>query len=196
MNALIYDIEIVKAVPTKEPRIEGVEYCIGWGDHANMGVSVVCAYDYETERYRVFTKETFGELAELMQSRSPLVAHNIIGFDNQVIHACGISQPPPEGLCYDTLVELWRAAGLGNRWGGSEYAGFSLDTAAEVNFGRRKTGNGALAPVHWQRGQIGKVIDYCLEDVRLTRLLFERMALEGFAIDPRDGRTVLRTRKL
>jgi hypothetical protein len=103
---------------------------------------------------------------------------------------------PPTALCYDTLAELWVAAGLGRTFAGAKHGGFSLDRAAEVNFGKHKTGNGAFAPVDWQRGNIGTVIDYCLEDVRLTRLLFERMSRDGFAIDPRDGRSILRTKIL
>ena len=197
MKALIYDLEIIKAIPTKEPRIDGIEYCAGWGDHANMGVSVIGAYDYATDRYRVFTKEQFPEFAALILDRAPLVGHNIIGFDNRVLHACGvITGPPPDTICYDTLAELWVAAGLGRTFAGAKHGGFSLDAAAGVNFGKRKTGNGAFAPVDWQRGNIGTVIDYCLEDVRLTRMLFERMSRDGFAIDPRDGRGVLRTLKL
>lgn len=196
MKALVYDLEIIKAIPTREPRVEDIEYCNGWSDHANMGVSVIGAYDYVTDRYRVFTKEQFTEFGELMQERTPLVGHNIIGFDNRVLHACGISQMPPETACYDTLAELWAAAGLSRKFAGASHGGFGLDRAAEVNFGRHKTGHGAFAPVDWQRGNIGTVIDYCLEDVRLTRLLFERMSRDGFAIDPRDGRSILRTLKL
>lgn len=40
MNALIYDIEIVKGIPDKKKTmLEGIEYCAGWEDHANMGIS-------------------------------------------------------------------------------------------------------------------------------------------------------------
>lgn len=196
MNGLVYDIEIIKAVPGREPRVDGIEYCEGWDDHQNMGVSCICAYDYKTSRFRVFTAERFAEFGELMRERSPLIGHNIIGFDNKVLHACGISQPPLESFCYDTLVELWVGAGLGRTWSGSRHAGFSLDATALANFGQQKTGHGALAPVDWQRGLWGKVIDYCLEDVRLTKRLFERMAFHGFVVDPRDTDRVIYTRKL
>jgi len=36
LNALVYDIEIVKAIRGRdEPRLDGIEYCDGWHDHAN-----------------------------------------------------------------------------------------------------------------------------------------------------------------
>ena len=52
---LVYDIETTKAVPDRAPNVAGIEYCGGWEDHANMGISVICAYDYTTDRYRVLT---------------------------------------------------------------------------------------------------------------------------------------------
>ena len=43
---LICDIEIVNAIPDRnKPNEPGIEYCAGWNDHANMGVSVIGAYD-------------------------------------------------------------------------------------------------------------------------------------------------------
>jgi hypothetical protein len=195
---LVYDIEILKAVPQRgAERIPGIEYCEGWHDKQNMGIAVICAYDYEEKRYRVFTKESFDEFAALACKRSPLVGHNAIAFDHAVCEACGVfnDESGPSLLhYYDTLVELWVAAGLGRAWGGPQYGGFSLDDCAAANFGLAKTGHGALAPVDWQRGLYGKVIDYCLNDVALTKRLFERMAVDGFSIDPRDKRSVLRTR--
>lgn len=48
---LIYDVEIKKAIPFKNaPRIEGIDYCGGWNDYVNMGISVVGVYDYSTDQ--------------------------------------------------------------------------------------------------------------------------------------------------
>ena len=53
--------------------------------------------------------------------------------------------------------------------------GFTLNSFAEANYGMGKTGNGGLAPVLWQQGKRGEVIDYCLNDVYLTKLLFDKI---------------------
>lgn len=67
-DTVIYDIEIIKAVPDRKfPRSEGVEYCAGWDDHAGMGVSVIGAYDYFTGRARVFCKDNFDEFRNLIE---------------------------------------------------------------------------------------------------------------------------------
>jgi hypothetical protein len=37
MNAIIYDIEIKRSILGKrEQPVDGIEYCSGWHDHANM----------------------------------------------------------------------------------------------------------------------------------------------------------------
>lgn len=199
MNALIYDIEIVKAVPDKKsPRLEGVEYCAGWEDHANMGISVIGAFDYKEDRYRVFCDDNFREFKELCEKRTPLVSFNGLGFDDKVLTKCGVIDLTKEakklrndhgvygGASYDILVELWSAAGLARTFNYPTHIGFGLDATAKANFGGAKTGNGALAPVEWQRGNVGAVIDYCLQDVRLTKRLFDRIRVNGGLRDPRN----------
>jgi hypothetical protein len=83
---LIYDIEIKKAIPDKGKRpVESVEYCGGWNDHENMGVSTVCAYDYEEDRYRVFCEDNLEEFSALVDAHDVIVSFNGIGFDNPVL---------------------------------------------------------------------------------------------------------------
>lgn len=189
-TALVYDIEIVNAIPDKTgARDPGFDYCEGWHDHANMGISVIGAYDYFEDRYRVFCWDNFDEFFTLAAARAPLVTFNGIGFDDKVI-AC---QPGclgtflPDAVRYDLLREIWVAAGLSPTFGGKSHGGFGLDAMAYENFGTRKTGNGALAPMLWQRGQIGKVVDYCLNDVLLTKMLYDRVLAGLWLRNPKTG---------
>lgn len=193
LNALIFDIEIKRAVPGKEPRVEGVEYCNGWGDKANMGVACVCAYDYVEERYRVFMDDNLQEFFNLIGSRDVLVGHNIIAFDNEVLKHTGWTISPE--VCYDTLVELWAAAGLGPVFQGASHGGFGLDAVCKANFGVGKTGYGGTAPIDFQMGKYGSLLDYCLTDVHRTKLLFDRILELGFVLDPRDPARILKMRK-
>jgi hypothetical protein len=186
-SCLIYDIEIVKAIPPKNHanRIPGIEYCNGWHDHGNMGVSVIGAYDYLEDRYRAFCRDNFDAFQQLVDEREWIVGFNSIAFDNRVVAACELIRVPDE-KSYDLLVELWRAAGLGPQYRHPTHAGFGLDAVCEANFGLKKSGHGALAPVDWQQGRIGSVIDYCLNDVRLTKRLLDQVLCARFLIDPRD----------
>lgn len=188
MNTLIYDIEIIKAIPNRSgPRDPKIEYCEGWHDHENMGVSVIGCYDYREDRYRVFCADNFGAfLSRCAIDGTLLVSFNGISFDNRVIDAC-LKTKIPERICYDLLVEVWAASGLGPKFAYPSHAGFGLDAICEANFGTKKTGNGAFAPVLWQRSQIGEVIDYCLNDVRLTKQLFDHVLDGGRLKCPKTG---------
>lgn len=186
-SALIYDIEIVKAIPHKNGQVvTGIDYCAGWHDHANMGISVICAYDYESSRYRVFCADNFSEFLALRRDRL-LVGFNNIAFDEKVIGATLGTVPAACTDCYDLLREIWLAAGLNPEFSGSTHAGFGLDAVCRRNFNRGKTGHGAMAPVQWQKGEIGSVIDYCMQDVHLTKLLFDRVLSDGTIVSPKDG---------
>ena len=189
VRALIYDIEIKKCIQGRhEPkRHEGMEYCDGWHDHANMGISVIGAYDYVEDRTRVFCDDNMGDFLDLCDDRDVLVGFNSIAFDNAVI-AATIGIPAfPEAKCYDLLRELWAAAGLPPEFEGKTHGGFGLDATCEKNFGTRKSGNGELAPVLWQQGKIGKVVDYCLNDIRLTKQVFDRVLGLGSLRHPKTG---------
>lgn len=191
MKALIYDIEIINAVPVRnEPPVYGVTYCAGWHDHANMGVSVIGCYDYEERRSRVFLPDNLGEFAALAADRL-CVGFNSIRFDNAVLRACGIADLA-EANCYDILREMWLAADVGDAdpFNYELHGGYGLDAVCERNFGTKKTGNGALAPVLWQQGKRGAVIDYCLNDIRLTKQLFDSVLLGRPIISPKDGRAL------
>ena len=194
MNALIYDIEIKKAVPMrKEPKIEGIEYCDGWHDHANMGISCVGVYDYADERYRVFMDDNMAGFAALCERRDVIVSFNGLAFDNRVMAANGIVVPNERS--YDLLVELWRAAGLAETFQYPSHMGFGLDATCERNFGVHKSGNGALAPVLYQRKQFGELIDYCLNDVALTKRLFDAVMADAEIKDPRGSSVILKLQK-
>lgn len=183
---LVYDCEIIKGILGKNERpVEGVEYCAGWRDFPNMGISVIGAYDYWDDRYRVFCDDNFDEFKVLAAERSP-VSFNGIAFDDQLCRANGI----PVTTEYDLLVETWAAAGLGPEFRYPSHTGYGLDAICEFNALGRKTGNGALAPVLWQQGKHGQVIDYCLQDVRLTVRLLDLVLSRGAITCPKTNVTL------
>ncbi len=190
-NVLIYDIEIKKAICSKNDiRQDGIEYCEGWHDHANMGIACIGVYDYIEDRYRLFMDDNMEDFFHLCDARDLLVGFNSIAFDNAVINAHG-PRLTEASKFYDILVEVWKAAGLGSKFEYPSHAGFGLDAICKANFGTAKSGNGALAPVDFQRGRYGNLVDYCLNDVRLTKQAFDRIVESGVLLDPRDPKNRL-----
>lgn len=188
---IIYDCEIVKAISLGKDseRLEGIEYAGGWRDFSNLGISVICAYDYQPDRYRVFCKDNFPEFQKLIDSADVIVSFNGLAFDNRLCEANGLNVPDDKS--YDLLVEVWAAAGLGPEYEYPSHAGFGLDACVKANFlNEAKSGHGAAAPVQWQKKQIGAVIDYCLQDVRLTKLLTDKVIREGYLNNPKEPGTL------
>jgi hypothetical protein len=185
MKAIIFDCEIVKAIPSsKEPRIEGIEYCGGWGSHDDMGISVIGVYEYGVDQYHVFMRDNFPAFIDLVKSCDLCIGFNNIGFDNKLVKAV---LGHDINNSYDLLSEVWQAAGLPSYFAGSKSGGYGLDACAVANGLPGKTGKGALAPVLWQQGKFGTVCDYCLNDVAVTRKLIDKV-LAGTFLDPKTGR--------
>lgn len=189
MKAFIYDIEIIKAVPPYQgPLEDSIDYCAGWQDHKNMGVSVIGAYDYAEDRYRVFCADNFAEFVALFERSELAIGFNNIGFDDQVLGANVAEIKTPR---YDLLRETWVSAGLAPTWQRAiSHSGYGLDAICKATFNEGKTGNGANAAIDWQRGRVGNVIDYCLMDVRLTKKLFDIAFDRGNIIDPKTLKTM------
>lgn len=185
-SMMIFDCEIRKAIlGRRESPLQGIEYADGWRDFANMGISVICTYDYLEDRYQAFFEDNFSDLQKLISEREVIVNFNGLGFDNPLCEANNIHVPNEK--TYDILVKVWEGAGLGPKFVYPTHAGYGLDACCATNFGANKTGFGGFAPVWWQRGEYGKLVSYCLDDVRLTKGLLDKIVRDGCIVCPKTG---------
>lgn len=186
MNAIIYDCEIEKCVPQRGvPNDPRFDYCEGWDDHANMGITCIGVWDYQEQCSRVFLADELREFAELVRARDHIIGFNSIYFDDLLCRANGIEIT----TTYDVLVEVRRATGQPDAYVPRvTRAGYALENLAQSNLGVGKTGNGALAPMLWQEGKHEEVIEYCRHDVVLTKRLLESWQ---HLKDPNDGHTFM-----
>lgn len=188
---LIYDCEIKNAIPEQGgDKMKYIRYCNGWSDFRGMGIACIAAYDYTDDRYRVFCEDNFAVFQALADTHKIIIGFNSIGFDNRLCAENGLRVEDQKS--YDILVKIWKAAGLGPVFESPSHCGFSLDAVCRANFGAGKTGHGTVAPVLWQAGRIGEVIDYCINDVRLTKRLFDQILRYGWIVNPRDPSKKLR----
>ena len=187
MEILIYDCEIIKLIPARnEANLSGYEYCDGWHDHANMGISVIGYCEgLEDEPIALLRDSLDGHLSdfEAIAQSSIVIGFNSRNFDDPLCKANGINIKTD----YDLLEEVRLAAGFGTHYKSvpREYR-YNLNNVARAN-GMAKSGHGELAPVLWQDGNFQEVIDYCLHDVKITRNLI-RLGLDGQLEDPNTGK--------
>jgi len=164
-NIVVYDLEI------KRP-IEGE---VTWDRHDLMGISVGVAYDYLTSEFRVFMDDNLASLGALLKRASIVSGFNIISFDNRLLNATLKTDLHLDEKSYDLLVESRKAAG----WTPEKPfpKSMRLDDHLRHTFGEAyvKTANGAEAPLMWQNQELGRLISYCIDDVKRECMLFEHV---------------------
>ncbi len=161
-NIVVFDLEIKKTIE---------ECSKGWASHDEMGISVLCAYDFRDKRYRVYMDDNIQEFVDRANEPGTLISgFNIVDFDLKVLRGAGYKIKPDDKLIiYDMLLES-RMGALGKPRGAVK--GFKLDDHLQALGLPMKTGNGALAPIWWKEGKVGKVVDYCMNDTIQETALF------------------------
>ncbi len=179
----VFDLEIKKPI----------DQCSkGWQSHDEMGISCLCLFDYSTSRYRVFDDKSQSECLGILNTYDFVVGYNTVGFDWKVVSATWKSpllSPTRISKDFDILREIWISRELNpDVFVPRTHGGVKLDDVAFETIGMRKTLDGATAPQYYQQGRIAEVIDYCLEDVRIERTLFEYIVAHGHVI--RNGKEI------
>lgn len=176
---LIYGCEIINCIPTREPMDDRYTYCKGWEDFEGMKISVIGAYQSDFDRYGCWIDPGMTRCRDYIYVTKIIIGFNSKNFDDRLMTANGM----PIETNYDILEEVRIAAGWEADYR-SVPRGFSyrLDDIARAN-GMAKTGSGALAPMLWQDGKQQEVIDYAINDVKITKAILD-LGLAGELIDP------------
>jgi hypothetical protein len=176
VKLVVYDCETKHCIPSSktEPLLPGVIYCNGWTDYAGMGISIVTAYIWG-EGYRVFLADNMDEFKVLAADPNTIMAgFHSERFDNRLVKgALGVEIDPHRS--FDLLRAIAKAVGV-NPDGVPH--GYGLSAMCEANFLPRKQRDGVDAPLLWQRGCLGALIDYGLGDTIRTKKLIE-LAVDG-----------------
>lgn len=127
-----------------------------------LQVSVVVAYYYDTDTYESYLEKDLPILFRKMEQASRIIGFNSKGFDIPVLnnyYPGDLLQLPQ----LDMLEEVQRS--LGHR--------LKLDTIASATLGISKSAHGLLAVQWWKEGRVQDVIDYCRQDVKVTKDVYE-----------------------
>jgi DEAD/DEAH box helicase domain-containing protein len=140
----------------------------GWDHVDKLGISVACAYDSKTDAFSAYRENELKDLIALCENRL-VVGYNIRGFDLPVMVPYGleIKRIDAFDIMYD-LEALTRQRFL------------KLEAVARGTLGAGKSADGLQAVEWWKLGQIQKIIDYCMQDVKVTRDVFQFGRQNGF----------------
>jgi len=135
---------------------------VGSNDPADLNLSVICIHDSETDTYRGFFQHELKALWPILEEADMLIGFNSDHFDIPLLN-----KYYPGDLSKIKSLDLLKEVrgSLGRR--------IKLDTLAEATLGKNKTANGIVANTWWKEGKYEQVKEYCLEDVRITKELYD-----------------------
>jgi DEAD/DEAH box helicase domain-containing protein len=156
MREVTFDIETANIMPLSR------------NDLSRLELSIVGVHDSESNEYTSYTVEELPKLWPIMEKADVLIGYNSDFFDIPILN-----RYYPGDLSrirsIDLMVEVQKV--LGRR--------LRLQTLAEATLGRGKGGDGLKAVEWWAQGLVDKVREYCIEDVRITRELYDYAMKHG-----------------
>jgi uncharacterized protein YprB with RNaseH-like and TPR domain len=157
MKKIVFDIET-----------KNIFQDVGSNNPADLSISVVGIYNYETDSYKAYLEEDFGELWKVIENTDTLITFNGDHFDIPLLNKY-YAGDLFKIKSVDILKEMQKSAGRRMK----------LDQIAEGTLGVKKSGHGLDAIRWWKSGEIDKIIKYCLDDVKITKEVYEYALKNG-----------------
>jgi len=151
MKKLVFDIET-----------SNIFQEVGSNDPVDLSISVVGIYEYENDKYSTFLVEEFNKLWPIIENTDMFITFNGDHFDIPLLNKY-YSGDLFKIKSLDILKEMQKVAGRRMK----------LDQIAEGTLGTNKSGHGLDAIKWWRDGEVEKVKKYCLDDVRITKDVYE-----------------------
>ncbi|HYC34644.1 MAG TPA: ribonuclease H-like domain-containing protein [Candidatus Paceibacterota bacterium] len=151
---------------------------VGKADPTLLDISIVCAFDSETNEYTSYLQEELHKLWPLIEKADMLVTFNGDYFDIPLLnkyYGGDLTKIKSLDLLTEVKKSLGRRVGLGN--------------IAEATLGVGKSANGLEAVKWWKEGNIEDIRKYCIQDVKVTKEVYE-YALKNGKLKYKDGETV------
>lgn len=164
MDKLVIDIE------TKNTFAD-----VGGQEHVKkLEVSFVGVYSYNQDKYLSFYEHQMDELSTFLQKAGLVIGFSINRFDIPVLEKhCKYNIYALPRL--DILEEIELV--LGQR--------ISLDMLAKTNLGIGKTHHGLEAIKFYKEGNLEELKNYCLNDVKITKDLYDLAKKQGHLLVPK-----------
>jgi DEAD/DEAH box helicase domain-containing protein len=170
MDTLVFDIETQNFFTDPD---------VGWDNFAALKISVVGVYSYLYDKYFSFEENEMEKLAELFRTAKRIVGFSMNRYDvpvlNNYFQKLGGDVPRLwEMERVDLLEEIEMAA----------KQRVSLSRLAEANLGVKKGRHGSEAIGLYRDGKIEELKEYCLNDVKLTKELYDLYLKQSYFLMP------------
>lgn len=156
---------------------------VGRDNFNALNVSIIGLYSYNQNKFLSFEENEFDKVGELLKTASLIIGFSISRFDLPVLK----KYFPETDLFSISRLDLQDEIeiSLGKRIG--------LDILAKANLGIGKNGNSLDAPILYHNGKIDELKEYCLNDVKITKELYELAKKQGYLLIPqKNSRGIIR----
>lgn len=168
MRVITFDIETANTFEEAE----------SW-DPADLAFAVLSAHDSATGKVTSYLEKDLPEFWKVLAESDALVGWNSDHFDIPII-----ARRYPGQIARLRSIDLMREIQrvVGRR--------IKLDHVAQATLGHGKSADGLQSIVWWREGKVKEVIDYCEQDVLVTRALFDFALKKGYLKYPgQNGET-------
>ncbi|HVM76792.1 MAG TPA: ribonuclease H-like domain-containing protein [Candidatus Paceibacterota bacterium] len=170
MDTLVFDIETSNFFTDPD---------VGWDNFPALKISVVAAYSYAQDKYFCFEEHEMDNIAELFSTAKTIVGFSMNRYDVPVLNhyflKTGNGAP---NLWEKERVDLLEAIETIMK------QRISLSRLAEANLGIKKEHSGKEAITLFKAGKIQELKEYCINDVKLTKELYDLYRAQNFFMMP------------
>lgn len=139
----------------------------------NLDMSFAGVYSYNQDKYLAFHEADFPRLSELFKQAGLIIGFASNRFDVPILNKyvdLDVYAIPR----VDILDEIEMATGRR----------VSLDILARTNLGMQKTADGLKAIEFYREGKFKELEDYCIQDVRVTKEIYDLARRRGYLLVP------------
>jgi DEAD/DEAH box helicase domain-containing protein len=132
------------------------------GDPTLLDIALVAIYDSETGAYSSYLEDELSKLWPIIEHSDMLIGYNSDHFDIPILN-----KYYPGDLysikSLDILAEIKKSYGRRMK----------LDQLAEGTLGKNKSGHGAEVMAWWKAGDVERIRNYCIDDVKITKEIYD-----------------------
>jgi len=136
----------------------------GWDKIHKMKLAVGVVWDSLDQKFFSYIDNEASQLVEKLRTADLVVGFNVAKFDYGVLqpYATKMDFDLEEITTFDMLIDIYKK--LGHR--------LSLNHLAENTLNAKKSADGLVSLQWYKEGKMDKIIEYCKQDVEITRDLF------------------------
>jgi DEAD/DEAH box helicase domain-containing protein len=150
---------------------------VGSRDPASLDISILAIYDSETEKYSTFLDTELDELWPILEKADVIIGFYSDKFDIPLLNKY-YSGDLTNLRSLDILAEIKKSIGRN----------VGLGKIAQGTLNADKSAHGLQATNWWKQGKIDEIREYCIQDVKVTKDIYDYALKHGKLKYLEDGK--------